>query len=185
MLHVHAARWKIQDAKNRQKFVICAPSHNFVGLYLRKWSTYWQSEKIVKQQYLPHMSSYYGELQPTDGWDLLAMASLRHPSRFQRISRLGFVTAATSLNGSQLNFAHCLAISCASTLYIHFRGLLLRNGILPGAKFTLRASLALSCIGSVTALQSSNGSQPNFEALSRGRTYIRLGGHHVGQWPTF
>jgi len=26
---------KIQDAKNRQKFVICAPSHNFVGLYLR------------------------------------------------------------------------------------------------------------------------------------------------------
>jgi len=23
----------MQDAKNRQKFVICAPSHNFVGLY--------------------------------------------------------------------------------------------------------------------------------------------------------
>jgi len=26
---------KIQDAKNRQKFAIWAPSHNFVGLYLR------------------------------------------------------------------------------------------------------------------------------------------------------
>jgi len=26
---------EIQDAKNRQKFAICAPSHNFVGLYLR------------------------------------------------------------------------------------------------------------------------------------------------------
>jgi len=26
---------KIQDAKNRQKFAICAPSHNFVLLYLR------------------------------------------------------------------------------------------------------------------------------------------------------
>jgi len=25
---------KIQDAKNRQKFAIWAPSHNFVGLYL-------------------------------------------------------------------------------------------------------------------------------------------------------
>ena len=25
----------IQDAKNRQKFAIWAPSHNFVGLYLR------------------------------------------------------------------------------------------------------------------------------------------------------
>jgi len=27
---------KIQDAKNRQKFAIWAPSHKFVGLYLRK-----------------------------------------------------------------------------------------------------------------------------------------------------
>ena len=26
---------KVQDAKNRQKFAISAPSHNFVGLYLR------------------------------------------------------------------------------------------------------------------------------------------------------
>jgi len=26
---------KIQDAKDRQKFAICAPSHTFVGLYLR------------------------------------------------------------------------------------------------------------------------------------------------------
>jgi len=25
---------KIQHAKNRQKAAICAPSHNFVGLYL-------------------------------------------------------------------------------------------------------------------------------------------------------
>jgi len=25
----------MQDAKNRQKFAICALSHNFVGLYLR------------------------------------------------------------------------------------------------------------------------------------------------------
>jgi len=26
---------KIQDTKNRQKFAIWEPSHNFVGLYLR------------------------------------------------------------------------------------------------------------------------------------------------------
>ena len=59
----HAARGslKIQDAKNRQKFVICAPSHNFV--------TYQQSEKRGKQQYLPYISSQYGELRPTSGWD--------------------------------------------------------------------------------------------------------------------
>ena len=48
-------------------------------------------KKIVKQQYLLHMSSQYGELRPTNGWDLLA--SLRHLCKFQRVSRLGSVTA--------------------------------------------------------------------------------------------
>jgi len=33
------------------------------------------------------------------------LASLGHPSKFQRFSHLGFVTAATSLNGGQPNFA--------------------------------------------------------------------------------
>jgi len=55
--------------------------------------------------------------------------------------------------------------------------------ILPGAKFTLRPSLALSCIGSVTARHSSSGRQPNFVAwykewnygtLAESATYIRL-----------
>jgi len=50
------------------------------------------------------------------------------------------------------------------TLYIHFRGLLPPDGILPAAKFTLRQSLALSYIGSVTAQHSSSGHQPNFAA---------------------
>jgi len=45
-----------------------------------------------------------------------------HPNKFQQVSRLGFVTAATSLNGSQPNFARCLAISWAGTLHKHFRG---------------------------------------------------------------
>jgi len=75
------------------------------------------------------------------------------------------------------------------TLYIHFRGLLPPDGILPRAKFTLRPSLALSYIGSVTARHSSIGRQPNFAAcykewnyvtFAEGVTYIRLGGHHVG-----
>ena len=70
------------------------------------------------------------------------MASLGHPCKFQRVSRLGFVTAATPFNGSQPNFAQCLALTWAGRL--HFR-LLIRDGILPGAKFTLRPpSLALS-----------------------------------------
>jgi len=45
------------------------------------------------------------------------------------VSRFGFVTAATSHNGSQPNFVRCLAVSWAGTVYIHFRGFLPRNGI--------------------------------------------------------
>jgi len=58
-------------------------------------------KKIVKKQYLPHMSSQYGKLRPTSGWDLLA--SLGHPSKFQRVSRLGSVTARHCSSGRQPN----------------------------------------------------------------------------------
>ena len=66
-------------------------------------------KKLAKQQYLHCMFSQYGELRPTNGWHLLA--SLRHPSKFQRVSRLCFTTAPTSLNGGQQNFAGCLTVS--------------------------------------------------------------------------
>jgi len=75
-----------------------------------------------------------------------------------------------------------------------FLGALAPYGILPGAKFTLRPSLAFSCIGSVTARHSSSRHQPNFAAwykewnygtFAEGATYVRLGGHHVGHRPTF
>jgi len=112
-------------------------------------------KNLVKQQYLLHMSSQYGELRPTSGWK--RFGSLGHPSKFQRGLHLGFVTAGTSHNGSQPNSARCLAVCGAGVLYIHFRGLLPPNGILPGAKFTLRPSLAFACFGSVTAQHSSSG----------------------------
>ena len=60
-------------------------------------------KKLVKQQYLLHMSSQYGELRPTNGWDRLA--GLGHPIIFQRASRLGSVTARHSSSGRQPNFA--------------------------------------------------------------------------------
>jgi len=49
------------------------------------------------------------------------------------------------------------------TIYT-FSGCLSPNEILPGAKFTLRSSLALSFIGSVTAQHLSSKRQPNFAA---------------------
>ena len=92
------------------------------------------------------MSLQHGELRPTSGWDRLA--GFGHPSKFQGVLCLGFITAATSLNRSHPNFARCLAICWTGILYLRFWGLL--PGILPGAKFTLRPSLAFSYIGSIT-----------------------------------
>jgi len=84
------------------------------------------------------MSAQYGKLRLTSGWD--RFGSFGHPSKFQRVWRLAFIIATTSLTGGQPNFARCLDVICAGTLYniiIHFRGLLPPDGILPDAKFTL------------------------------------------------
>jgi len=54
---------------------------------------------LVKQQCLPHISSQYGELRPTSGWDLLA--SLGQPCKYQPVSRLGSVTARHATGVSQ------------------------------------------------------------------------------------
>ena len=103
-----------------QKIAVWAPSHN-LSRYIFATKAYVDNcKKNVKQQYLLHMSPRYGELLPTNGLDLLA--SLGHPNKFQPLSRLGFVTAPTSLNGGQQNFAGCLSIYWAGPLYIHFWG---------------------------------------------------------------
>jgi len=49
------------------------------------------------------MSSQYGELRPTNGWD--RFGSLGHPGYFQRLPRLGSVTARQSSSERQPNFA--------------------------------------------------------------------------------
>jgi len=126
-----------------------------------------RKKKLVKQQYLLHMSPQYGELRPTSSWDRLA--GLGHPSKFQRLLRLGFVTAARSLNGSQPNFARCLALTWAGRLFIHFRRLLPRNGLLPGAKFSLRPPKSCTLLywqRYCTALQQCSRREPNFAVLS-------------------
>jgi len=130
-------------------------------------------KKFIKQQYLP--PNVYIIQWTLAHRRLTWFLSLRHPSKFQSVSRLHLVTAATSFNGSQPNIAGYLAVSWAVTLYIHFWRLLPRNGILPGAKITLRPSLALSYIGSVTARHWSSWRQLNFAALSRGRHLYSAG----------
>jgi len=90
----------------------------------------------------------------------------------------------------------CAMFGCLLSWYTIYTclGALAPNVIRPGAKFTLRLSLAFSYIGSVTARYSNSGRQPNFAAwykewnygtYAEGATYIQQGGHHVGHRPTF
>jgi len=72
-----------------------------ISSQLRNMSTI--GKKLVKQQYLLHMYLQYGELRLTSGWD--CFVSLGHPCKFQRVSRLGSVTARHFSIGRQPNFA--------------------------------------------------------------------------------
>jgi len=98
-----AARWKCMTQKSQKirHLGTIAQLCRATSSQMRHVSTI--GKKLVKQQCLPHMASQYGELWPTNGWDLLA--SLGHPSKFQRISRLGSVTARQSSSGRQPQFA--------------------------------------------------------------------------------
>jgi len=85
------------------------------------------------------MSSQYGELGPTTAdicWRVCGT-----PANFN-----GFLLLASLLQRRRSTVANqtarCLAVSWASTLYVHFRGLLPRSGMFSRAKFTLRPSLA-------------------------------------------
>ena len=82
-----------------------------------------------------------------------------YPSKFQRVSRFGFVTATTSLTVANQTLhdlwpspglVHCIYIFGGSCPHPS-------DGILPRAKFTLPPSLAFSYIGSVTARHSAAG----------------------------
>jgi len=116
------------------------------------------------------------------------LASFGHPSKFQPVSRLGFVTAPMSLNGGQQNFAGCLAVSWATFL-----------GILPLTEICqLQTSLCVQVLRSLILAALLHGTRPagvsqtlwctykewSHGTSAEGATY-RMGGHHVGHWPTF
>jgi len=69
---LHAARWKIQDSKKSPKIRhlhTIAQLCPAISSQLRHLSTFDNQKKFVKQQYLLHMSSQYGELWPTNACD--------------------------------------------------------------------------------------------------------------------
>jgi len=177
------------DAKNRHLRTI-AQLCRAVSSQLRHVSTI--RKKLVKQQYLLHTSSQYDKLWPTNCWD--RFRSLGHPSKFQRVSRLAVVTAATSLTRGQPNFAQFLAVSWADTLYIHFRGLLPPTENFARCKlhFTSKSCIHLYWQHYHMALQQRASAElcgmvqgMDLRNFHRGHpTYIQQGGHYVGYQPT-
>ena len=99
---LHAASWKCRTQTSRQKSP-SGPHRTTLSGYIFATKAHIDSRKeLVKQQYVLQISSQYGELRHTSGSDLLA--SLRHPCKIQRVSRIGSVTARHS-SGRQPNFA--------------------------------------------------------------------------------
>ena len=92
---LHTARWKYRT----QKIAIWAPSHNFVGLYLRNWGMYRQSEERL-------LSSNTSSRCPHNIVNLAhySLAAEISP-KFQRVSRLGSINPWHSSTGRQPNFA--------------------------------------------------------------------------------
>jgi len=97
----------------------------------------------------------------------------------------GTPATPTSLSAGQPNFARCLAISWAGTLYRYiFWGLLSRSNF---------ARCKIHCVhilGSPILAALLHGTQPlgisqTLWRSAEGATYIRQGGHHIGHWPTF
>jgi len=126
-----------------KKIAICAPSQNFVGLYLRNKVCIDNRKNLLNS----NISSTCPHNIVKFGLHRRSVREFGHPSKFQRVSHLGIVTAPTSLSGGQLNFARCLAVLVH---YIYVIG-----GSCPLVQFCY--------------VLWSKGHQPNFAAFSRGR----------------
>jgi len=100
---LNAARWKCRTQKTAKNATFGHHRTSLSGyIFATKARIENRKTLLIKQQYV-QMSPQYGELRHTSGWDLLA--SLRHPCKFQRVSRLSSVTARQSSSGRQRNFA--------------------------------------------------------------------------------
>jgi len=88
---LHVARWKYRMQKWHKKLPSGHHPATLSGYIFATKACIDNRKKLVKQQYLFHMCPLYGELRPTSGWD--RFRSLGHPSYFQRLPRLGCITA--------------------------------------------------------------------------------------------
>jgi len=106
---LYVARWKYGMQKWRKKSPSGHHPTTLSGYIFAIEACIDNRKKPLKQQYILHMSAQYDERRPTSGWD--RFGSLGHPSYFQRLPRLGSVTAqrycTACSSGHQPNFAAC------------------------------------------------------------------------------
>jgi len=100
---LRTARWKYSTQKIAKKSPSGHHPTTLLGYIFATKAYIDNRKKFPKHQYLFHMSPHYGELWPTSGWD--PFVSLGHPCKFQRLWRLGSVTARHCSNGRLPNFA--------------------------------------------------------------------------------
>jgi len=165
---LHAARWKYRTQKCRKNdskirhLRTIAQLCQAISSQLRHIST------VGKNMLSSNMSSRC--LHNMVNFGLLTaemMRSFREFGATQQISTAfasWFTAASDVAHRRPTKLCTMFGRLLAATLYIHFRGLLPPDGILPGAKLTLCPPLAFSYIVSVTTRHSSSGRQPKFAA---------------------
>jgi len=150
---LHAARWKYK--KNLQKFVIWAPLHNVVGLYLHNYGMYQQSEKVLNiniSSRCPHTMVNFGPLTAEIGLPVWGT-----PSNFNRFRFLAsLLQRRRSPEANQT--LHDIWSFPGQVHYIYF----FWGGFCPWRNFAtckihFASSLAFSYIGSITAWHSGSG----------------------------
>ena len=112
---LHAARCKCRTQKSRQK----SPSgrhRTTLSGYIFATKARIDNQKNIKQQYLLHMSPQYGELRPTSGLD--RFVCLGHPCKFQRVWRLGSVTARHLVMAALCNRGAIIFLPCSFFLLL-------------------------------------------------------------------
>jgi len=153
---LHAARWNA----GRKKSLSAHHCTTLSGYFFAYKACIDNPKNVLKSNISPHVHNMvnFGPLTAEIDWRVSGT-----PANFN-----GFRVLASLLQGcrwTEVNQAlHNVWPSPGLVHYIYILGLLSPNGILPGAKFSLRPSLAFSYTGSVTVRHSSSGREPSFAA---------------------
>jgi len=149
---LHAACWKCRTQKLAKKPPSGHHPTTLSGYIFATKAHIDNWKKLVKQLYLLHMSLQCGELRLTSGWD--RFVSLGHPCKFQRVSRVGSVTARHSSIGRQPNFE---ALNRGRRLYSAGRP----------SRWALAHISSFACVQKVTKSHLMNDDNPFNGPLSR------------------